>query len=582
MVTQNDASTVPEVILNRDGDNYGLAQQYAQSHGLQGRIIWIDAGANVGNLNSVAKIDDIVQKIKSAGFNMAVLDVKPIVGDTIYPSKYANKLTEWKGQTVDKDLDVLKEFLSAGHAAGLLVYANMSTFGEGHKLVHRGLAYTHPTWQTILYEVNRSVSYQGFDYYLSAIDALPNSPDSLTAVTKQGLLTKNIPGSTVAIVNLDARVLQVLDGNQIETQHPTIPVMGAALIGKGTGADWITRHAPVNEILTYRATPRYVPVTEAPEQLYTMFCDPNNQEVRQHEWDIVREIVTNYDVDGVVFDDRLRYAGLNADFSMESRQAFEKVVGKTLKWPDDIFQISPFPGARPIPGPYYRQWLTWRAGIITSWLDEADKIIKTTRPKAQMAVYVGSWYGDYYQYGSNWAAADLVSPFSDISPEYQAEGYAGLLDWITTGCYYWPATLAEAKASHQDLGASVEAAGILSTRVVNDAAWTYAGLYALSYLNHPVQFQRAVLAACASSQGVMVFDLSQVVSYDWWQQITDVFAKAEPTTKEALTTVSDTPQSPSESSNYLDELRAAHANQNAQGIKQERLPSYGGINGVGF
>ena len=322
---------LPDVILNRDGDNYGLAQQIAHAHGLQGRIMWIDAGANIGNLNSVEKIDDIVQKIKASGFNMVVLDVKPIVGETIYPSKYADRLTEWKGQTVDKNLDVLHEFLLAAHAAGLLVYANMSTFGEGHKLVHRGLAYTHPMWQTILYEVNRSVSNQGFDYVLSAIDSLPTSPDSLTAVTKQGLIAKNIPGTTIAILNFDARVQQVFDGSQIETLHPVIPPLGAALIGQGTGAAWITQHAPLNEIINYRAKPKYVPVTEAPEQLYTMFCDPANPEVRQHEWDIVREVVTNYDVDGMVFDDRLRYAGLNADFSVESRKAFEQVVGKSLK-----------------------------------------------------------------------------------------------------------------------------------------------------------------------------------------------------------------------------------------------------------
>ena len=64
-------------------------------------------------------------------------------------------------QTVAADFDVLGEMLTAAHAAGLPVYANMSTFGEGHKYVHRGLAYTHPDWQTTLYEVDRGVSAGG-------------------------------------------------------------------------------------------------------------------------------------------------------------------------------------------------------------------------------------------------------------------------------------------------------------------------------------------------------------------------------------------------------------------------------------
>ena len=137
------------------GNNVGIAQQTAQAQGLQARILWMDAGANVGNLNSRTKIEDVVGKVKASGMNMIVLDVKPIVGDTIYPSRYAPKLTAWKGQTVAADFDVLRHVLDAAHAAGLPVYANMSTFGEGHKLVGRGLAYTHPDWQTILYEVDR-------------------------------------------------------------------------------------------------------------------------------------------------------------------------------------------------------------------------------------------------------------------------------------------------------------------------------------------------------------------------------------------------------------------------------------------
>lgn len=573
---------LPQLALNRDGDAYGLAQELAREKHVQGRIIWIDAGANVGNLNSVAKIDDVISKIKAAGFNMVVLDVKPIVGDTIYPSDYAPRLTEWKGEKVQENLDVLKEFLTAAHTEGLSVYANISTFGEGHKLVHRGLAYTHPMWQTVLYEVYRSVSRRDVEYTIDSINSLPVRPNTLTAVTKQSLLNKDVPGTTIAIVNFDARVEQIIDGSQVSRLHPVIPLQGCALIGNGTGADWIKQNAPLNEILTYHTSPHYVPVTEAPEQLYTVFCDPANPDVRQHEWDIVREIVTKYPVDGVVFDDRLRYAGLNADFSMENRTDFETLIGKKLTWPDDVFQFSPYPGMAPIQGPYFRQWLTWRAGFITSWLTEAARIVRQTRPGAQVAVYAGSWYGDYYQYGSNWAAADLESPFSDLSPEYQATGYAGTLDWLTTGCYYWPATLAEAEATNQPLGATVEAGGIVSNRVVNDDAWTYGGVYALSYQNHPAQFQRAMLAVAATTQGVMVFDLSQIIDYNWWPQITQVFNQITPSVSAGDMTATGTPLSPSAIPALLDQLRAEHRDQAASGNKPERLPPYSGIDGTGF
>lgn len=536
----------PGVVLDPYGNNVGVAQQTAHSRGLQARILWMDAGANVGSLNSAEKIQDIVGKVKSSGMNMIVLDVKPIVGDTIYPSKYAPKLAAWKGQTVAADFDVLRHVLDAAHAAGLPVYANMSVFGEGHKMVSRGLAYSHPEWQTILYEANRGVSSGGAFAPIPFTNDLPSRDDALAALTEPSLLRKDRPGYQVVVLNFDARVVGVYEGATLSQQKITIPVRGSALLGKGRGGEWLRQNARLGQILTFTASPRYEPIVNVPEQKYTMFCDPNHPDVRRHEWDIVREIVTNYDVDGVVFDDRLRYAGVNADFSPRSRAAFEQFVGHRLHWPEDVFRTSPYPGQGNIPGPYYQQWLDWRAGIIKSWLDQAAGIVRTVRPQAQVAVYVGSWYGDYEKVASNWAGPDFVAPYRWLTPSYQKTAYAGLLDWLTTGCYYEDATLAEALAKDGSPGATVEGAGQLSNAVVSDAAWTYAGLYALSYKGHPDQFARAIEAAAASTQGVMVFDLSQIIEYDWWSVLAQSFAATSA-------------QAPNTVPGLLDDVRRRHA-----------------------
>ncbi len=98
--TQNAPATAPPsppLVLDTIGNNVGIAQNTAHSKNLQARILWMDAGANVGNLNTPEKIADVVAKTKASGMNMIVLDVKPIVGETIYPSKFAPKLTGWKG-----------------------------------------------------------------------------------------------------------------------------------------------------------------------------------------------------------------------------------------------------------------------------------------------------------------------------------------------------------------------------------------------------------------------------------------------------------------------------------------------------
>lgn len=551
------------------GNNVGIAQQTAHARGLQGRILWMDAGANVGNLNTVEKIQDVVAKTKAAGLNMIVLDVKPIVGDTIYPSKYAPKLTAWKGKTVAADFDVLRHVLDAAHAAGLPVYANMSTFGEGHKFVSRGLAYTKPEWQTILYEADRGVSSEGAFAPIPFTNDVPTREDQLAALTNATVLRKDRPGYTAVVLNFNARVVGVYDGATFAQQKIAIPLHGSALLGKGRGSEWLKRFAPVGQILSFATSPKYVPIIDAPEQKFTMFADPNNPEVRQHEWDIVREIVTNYDVDGMVFDDRLRYAAVNADFSPRSQAAFEKYVGHTLKWPKDVFVTSPYPGQGNIPGPYYQQWLNWRAGIIKSWLDDAAQIVRSVRPQAQVAVYVGSWYGDYEKVASNWAGPDFTAPYRWLTPGYQKTAYAGTLDWLTTGCYYEDATLAEAVQNGGSPGATVEGAGELSNLVVSDAAWTYAGLYALSYQGHPEKFARAIQAAAASSQGVMVFDMSQIIDYDWWHVMGDAFAAAPA-------------QAPNTVPGLLDDVRKQHAAQRAQGIPPPPLPPFVGVADTGF
>ena len=230
------APAASPLVLDLVHDNVGIAQQTAQEGRLQGRILWMDAGANVGSLNSTPKVRDIVAKVKAAGFNMIVLDVKPIVGDTVYPSRFAPKLTAWKGQTVAADFDVLREMLTAAHAAGLPVYANMSTFGEGHKYVRRGLAYTHPDWQTTLYEVDRGVSVRGGPVYpVTALDALPRTDTALTALTGDALLHENRPGDTVAVLNFAGRVLGVYDGGQLQADAIRIPPLGVALVGHGIG-----------------------------------------------------------------------------------------------------------------------------------------------------------------------------------------------------------------------------------------------------------------------------------------------------------------------------------------------------------
>jgi uncharacterized lipoprotein YddW (UPF0748 family) len=563
--------TLPAVPLDPVGDSIGLAQQTAHARGLQARILWVDGTANIDSINTADKIHTLVQQAKSSGFNMIVFDVKPIIGYTLYPSRYAPKLTDWKGATLPTDFDPLAAFVQEAHAAGLQLIANMSTFGEGHKYFDKGPAYDKPQWQSVLYEAQRTVKAplpESPTVTIAAdVNALPANSTQIASYTDPSQLRKAMPGSTVDVVNFDGRVVAQVDGAFLPQVKVSAPTQGALLAGAGSAGDFLRSQTHVGDILTYASNPQYVPITQAPEQKITVFVNPNDPTVQQHELDIVREIVTNYAIDGIIFDDRMRFAAINADFSPLSQTAFEQYLGHKINWPNDVFQINPYPNQPIIKGPYYSDWLVWRALTIRNWLAQAQAIVKAVRPQATVSVYVGSWYGQYDLLGSNWAADDTNASFDFLTPPYQKTGYAGLLDWLTTGCYYSTATIAEGN-DNSEPGASVEGAGQLSNRMVNDHAWVFAGLYMATIGNDPAALARCLQAAAASTQGVMVFDLSQINQYNFWPVFAQAFAQPA--------------QPPQSVPGLLDQIRRQHDRDKKAGVQEPPITVYGGVENTGL
>jgi hypothetical protein len=261
----------------------------------------------------------------------------------------------------------------------------------------------------------------------------------------------------------------------------------------------------------------------------------------------------------------MRYAALNADFSDLTKAQFETYVGHKIKWPDDVFQINPYPNQDIIKGPYYNAWLVFRALTIRNWLAQARAIVKAIRPQATVSVYVGSWYGEYAANGSNWAADDFDGPFPFLTSAYRRTGFAGLLDWMTTGCYYTAATMS---AGGDSPGATVEGAGDLSNRAANNATWVYAGLYANQFPNDPDDLKRCIQAAVASTQGIMVFDLSQIIQYNLWPVFQQAFATPA--------------QPPSAIPGLTALMRDQHQLQKLTGISPPPLGQYIGTAGTGL
>jgi len=566
--------SLPPTALDDADDAVGLAQQITRTRGLQARIIWIDGTANLNRVNTADKITALVAQIKKAGFNTIVFDVKPIVGYTLYPSKYAPKLTTWLGgKTLPVSFDPLAAMVTAAHANGLQIVSSMNVFSEGHRDVKYGPGYDHPEWQTTLCEPSLTLMSSTPGAAPFALSDRPNLPPRLPGqialfTNADGL--KSQPGMLAAVLDANLRVVALADGAALPALSLSVPPGGSILTGAGPAGDWLRSYAPIGAQLSLLTNSQFVPISARPEQQVPLMVNPNDPAVQTRILTMIAEVARGYGVDGVIFDDRMRYAGANADFSPVTHAQFETFLGHPVRWPDDILTYNvayPSLTKRLIPGPDYDAWNVFRTLTIRNWLASAVATVKAIRPTATVSVYAGSWYPDYPALGSNWAADDFSAGLRFLTPSYQKTGFAGLTDWMTTGCYYTPGTIAEAQSEGRSAGESVEAAGQFSNRAVNDQTFVYAGIALSNYNGRPDELLKALQGATASTQGVMVFDLSHNIDQFWT------------TFQTAFATPAASPQSVP---GLLDDLRRQHAARKTAGTPDPPVILYNGTSGTGL
>lgn len=556
---------LPPVYIHHQLAKYGLAQSAAARLDLQARILWVDATANLGRVNSEEKIADLCAKAAEVGFNTIVFDVKPINGYTMYPSKLTEQITAWRATSMTPGFDPLKYFVSESKKQNLTLLVALNAFSEGHSFGKRdfekpdnqffkpGWGYENPELQTVRYIPvpvwqNHEIS--------ATLDANPdNKPVAIYTNPDKA------PNDAIFATVEKSGNIRELTSTKPESLN------GLALFAfTGAAAESILTRTPARIVVSSKAT--YVPIGEAHNQIPLMM-NPHDERVQQRTYDFIDEIAGNYDIDGLLYDDRLRYGGLDTDFSELTKSLFEKAVNQKVNWPDDIFTYTYTPSltARLQPGRLYDAWLTFRSQTLTNWTAEARKRVKAHRPDALFGIYAGSWYGDYQRYGNNYASPDINAGFPFLTNAYRKTGMGANLDLLITGCYYPNGTVIEAIQSGAAPGRTVEAGGILSNRVARDQSWTVAGIMIADFWPEPTKIQPALQAATATTQGVMVFDLSHNIE-DFWP----TFAQAFKTKKKA----------PYQVPGLLEAVRAQRADFDRRGIKEPPFPMFEGAPGTGF
>ncbi|MFY0256037.1 family 10 glycosylhydrolase [Chitinophaga sp. 30R24] len=193
------------------------------------------------------------------------------------------------------------------------------------------------------------------------------------------------------------------------------------------------------------------------------FVNPARPEIQDRALNIIKEIVQQYDIDGLILD-YARYTDIDADFSDFSKEQFIQFLktkyndndAVNMNFPGDIVSSWKSSSGQTLPvntGKYYKKWLLYRAGVIHDFFKRARETVKSVKPNINFGVYVGAWYVTYYQVGVNWASQDY-DPFNDQAirfdwayPKYNETGYTELLDIMMTGNYFTQILLSENPAT---------------------------------------------------------------------------------------------------------------------------------------
>jgi hypothetical protein len=139
---------------------------------------------------------------------------------------------------------------------------------------------------------------------------------------------------------------------------------------------------------------------------------------------------------------------------------------------------------------------------------------------------VGAWYPEYSPEGANWASKSFhpEGRFDWASPEYYKTGYADSIDFLVPNCYGKKLYMNEA-GNGTDYWWTVQGGARMANEAVKEACYLYAGIYVADYKGRPEDFKSALRIALDETNGVKIFDLSQIEEYGWWPILKEVFRR---------------------------------------------------------
>ena len=120
--------------------------------------MWVDCEANFERMSYPDSIAFYTEKMHQIGVTDIVVDVKSIMGETLYDSMYAPYMAEFEGTVRPREYDMMRYFIDEGHKRGMRVHGSLNIFAGGHIFFNRGIIFNeHPEWQSIVYRPDGSL-----------------------------------------------------------------------------------------------------------------------------------------------------------------------------------------------------------------------------------------------------------------------------------------------------------------------------------------------------------------------------------------------------------------------------------------
>ena len=117
--------------------------------------IWVETEANKKRILDSTVFENVIKKCVGAGIGTIILCVKDTTGFCLYNSRFVPHYCKFDRDFAD--VDYLRTYLKLAHKYGVKLCAGIDVFSEGRTKQINPLSpgFSHPTWQTQIYGVDK-------------------------------------------------------------------------------------------------------------------------------------------------------------------------------------------------------------------------------------------------------------------------------------------------------------------------------------------------------------------------------------------------------------------------------------------